>query len=249
MTGKENDPVIRTSTSSRRTDRNSVLHLHPREFRSSRVDSDIPVMPETLLLIELEAKETCVDLGAVSQLVLGDMGATLQVLRLAGRTDGDAASRSTRVEDCVATLGVQSCLDAASAKLIPRGDLSQRITELWRHSGKIARQSKKLAEMTLDIDPGQAYVVGLCHAIGVLPAVLGWSGVESQRSDPLLVGLGLARQWSLPSYVFDYFSDLHRGGGRSPWPKIVKAAHARIEQHLDLCACSEDLSPQLRWAV
>jgi len=240
--------VISMSSSARQKDRNSALRPHPRQLPPWR-DRAIPVNQEALLLVELEAHEFCIDLSALSQLVLSDLGATLQVLRLAGREFGYAASRSTRMEDCVASLGVQTCLDAASAQLIPHGEISNSITELWRHSSEIARQSKQIAEETVDIDPEQAYLVGLCHAIGRLPAALGWSGSMNQRHNPVLMGLELAREWSLPPCIFDYFSDLHRGEGRCLWPEIVKAAHDCIGQRSAVWLCMEDPSSQLRWAV
>jgi HDOD domain len=230
-------------------DRNSVLRIQPRQLHPSRQRFGVPVMPEILLLVELEVQEFCVDLRALSQLVLSDLGATLQVLRLAGREYGLAEGRPTRVEDCIADMGLQACIEAMSAQLVPRGGSSMVIAELWSHCREIARQSKHIAEQTVDIDPDQAYLVGLCHSIGSLPAVLGWSGSKSQGFDSALLGLELAREWSLPGCVFDYFCDVQRCGGQSPWPEIVQAAHRCAGQLSGECASSEDLRPQLLRAV
>ena len=54
----------------------------------------VPVMPETLLLLDLVAQEPTVDLRGMSQLVLDDMGATLQILRLAGREYGNSPTHA-----------------------------------------------------------------------------------------------------------------------------------------------------------
>jgi HD-like signal output (HDOD) protein len=249
ITGKENDPVIRTSSSSNQTDRNSVLRIQAEPLHAAHRRFEIPVMRETLLLLELEAQEFCVDLGAFSQRVLSDLGATLQVLRLAGREFGRNEECPTRIEDCVAAMGVQACIDAMSAQLIPLGGRSNSIAALWCHSREIARQSKNIAEQMAEIDAGQAYLVGLCHSIGSLPAVLGWSGSKNPKLDSISVGIALAREWSLPVCVVDYLSDLQNGGGRSPWPEMVRAAHRCGDEYSCACAFSENLAPQLLWAV
>jgi hypothetical protein len=248
ITVQENNPVIRTSRSSDQADRNSVLRIQSGQL-PSRQKFGVPVMQETLLLVELEAQELGVDLKTVSELVLSDLGATLQVLRLAGREYGNAETRPTRVEDCISDMGMQACIEAMSAQLIPRGGRSKAMAELWSHSREIARHSKQIAEQTVDIDSDQAYLVGLCHSIGSLPGVLDWSGSKSQGFDSVLVGFELAREWSLPGCVFDYFFDLQVCGGQSPWTEMVQAAHRSAGQPSGACASRENLRPQLLRAV
>ncbi len=241
--------MIRTSSSAYQTDLNSVLRIHPTQLHPLRQTFAIPVMQETLLLVELEAQEFCVDLRTFSQLILNDLGATLQVLRLVGREYGGAECQPTRVEDCVADMGIQACIDVMSPQLIPRGQRSQAVVELWSHSREIARHAKRIAERTIDIDADHAYLVGLCHSIGSLPAVLGWSGKKSQGFDGAQAGLDLAKEWSLPRCVVGYLSDVQRCGGTSPLLEIVEAAH-RCAEHLSGEGASQgDHRPQLLRAV
>jgi hypothetical protein len=241
--------VITTSNSSDQADRNSVLRIQPSRLYSSRQRFDVAVMKETLLLMELETQEFCVDLRALSKLVLSDLGATLQVLRLAGREYGDAEGRPVRVEDCIADLGVQACMDAMSAHLMPRDVRSPAVAELWRHSRDIARHSQHFAEQTVDVDPDQAYIVGLCHSIGSLPDVLGLDGKTCQEFDSVRTGLELATEWSLPGCVVSYFSDMEKCEGRYAWPGIVQAAHRCAGEPTGECASRGYLSAQLLWAV
>jgi HDOD domain len=241
--------VTRTSSSSNQTDRNAVLSLQPSRLYASRQRFDVAVMKETLLLMELETQEFCVDLRALSKLVLSDLGATLQVLRLAGREYGDAESRPVRVEDCIADLGVQACMDAMSAHLMVRDLRSPAVSELWRHSREIAEYSKYLAEQTVDVDPDQAYLVGLCHSIGSLPGVLGLDGTTCQEYDLVRMGLELAREWWLPGCVPGYFSDMEKCGERSAWPGIVQAAHRCVGEPAGECDSVGCLHPQLLCAV
>ncbi len=155
--------MTRTSSSSDRIERNSVLRIQPSRRFSSRGTFEVAVMQETLLLVELETQEFCVDLRTLSNIILSDLCATLQVLRLAGRERGGDEGRPVRVEDCIADLGVQACMDAMSKHLMQRDLRLPAVTELWGHSSRIAEHARRLAEQTADVDPDQAYLVGLCH--------------------------------------------------------------------------------------
>ncbi len=206
-------------------------------------------MKETLLLVELETQGFSVDLRALSKLILSDLGATLQVLRLAGRECGEDEGRPVRLEDCIAAVGVQPCIEAMSEHPMARDLCTQRVTELWSHCREIAEHSRRLAEQTVNVDSDQAYLVGLCHSIGSLPGVLGMGGEVYEEFGSVRTGLELAKEWSLPGCIFDYFSDLERCGGRSAWPGIVQAAHHCAGPSTGGCASGVSVHPQLLWAV
>lgn len=240
--------MISTSSFSDEGDRNSVLRIHPSHFAALQ-HFDVAVMRDTLLLIELETEEFCVDLQALSTLVLSDLGATLQVLRLAGREYGNVEGRPVRVEDCIADLGIQACKKAMSEHLMPRDVHSSAVAELWRHSREIAGLSRHFAERTVDVDPDQAYLVGLCHSIGSLRGVLGLEVNTHQKSDRMRIGRALAREWSLPGCVSDYFADPGKCGERSAWQGIVQAAHQCAGGPTGECVSAGDISSELLWAV
>ncbi|MDQ2844718.1 MAG: HDOD domain-containing protein [Acidobacteriota bacterium] len=247
ITVGENDPVISTSSSTDQSYRDAIVSIQPRQRYVPSQRFNVPVMQETLLLIELEAQEFCVDLRMLSEVILTDLGATLQVLRLAGQDHDRATDSPIRMEDCISDLGTQACIESMSAKILPCGRRSNAIPELWSHSLEIARQSKRIAEQTTNLDPDRAYLAGLCHSIGSLPAVLGWGG--KRRLDSVLTGLELASEWSLPSFLLDYFSCLQGCGGRSPELDIVQAAHRCAGQLPCEDVLPEELCPQLLWAV
>ena len=72
-----------------------VVILRPMQVAAGS-DPAIPIMQETLLLLDLAAQESSVDLREMSQLVLDDLGATLQILRLAGREYDNSHDRPLR---------------------------------------------------------------------------------------------------------------------------------------------------------
>jgi HD-like signal output (HDOD) protein len=183
------------------------------------------VLPETLLLLELEAQEPRRDLRRISQLVLGDLGATVQVLRLAAREYDNIESRPQRIEDCVADLGVDACLEAVSLRVVAADRRRRPITDLWAHSREIAEYARLIADETSDVIPDQAYLVGLLHSIGLLPAILGGGWGEMGAVDEAFTGYRMARQWSLPFHVLEFFAETHSGGEFSRWTEIVRSAH------------------------
>jgi hypothetical protein len=167
---------------------------------------DVPALPNTLLLLDLVTQERCVDLHEMSQIVLSDVGATLQILRLAGREYGNEAGRLTRVEDCIADLGVQPCLSAVGAKIAYGSHGRNAVRALWSHSREIAQRTSMLAEEMPGVDPAMAYLAGLLHAIGSLPQALGWTWTDPDM-EAASIARDMAMRWSLPECIQELFSE------------------------------------------
>lgn len=190
----------------------------------------LPVFPETLLKLELAIHKRPVELAGVSDLLLSDPGAAIQVMRTAGRNwEGDG--HAERIEDAISSLGVQACLHAMSNHTLTRGTSESAILNAWEHASVIAHQSGLLAqEFTRNAAPGDARWVGLCHEIGSWPAILGWDPAGEHAIDPNLAGLLMAQAWGLPQCVEEYFSDRLNANADSPWSVIVDQAHKRAER-------------------
>jgi hypothetical protein len=230
-------------------DSNSTRGLQPWEGEFAQDLPDVPVLPETLLRLDLEAQEPSVDLREMSQAILSDLGATVQILRLSGLALNDPESRSTRIEDCICDLGVAACLEAISAATIARDYRYDGVVETWAHSREIAHYAKLVAEDTPDVNPDEAYLVGLLHTIGLLPQALGWHGSHSRQIDPAVAGLQMARQWSLPQIAVEYFREVNLDSHTSPWPEIVHKAHRFASKSSILCPLERGVRPLLYRAV
>jgi HD-like signal output (HDOD) protein len=207
--------------------RDSPIDFQP-QLEICREHSDLPVMPQTLLLVDLLVQETCVDLRQMSELVLADLGATLQILRLAGREYGAADDRPVRIADCISDLGLRTCLNALSRQSVSRQERKGEIGKLWAHSREIANCSRLVAQQMPETDPEEAYLVGLLHGFGLLPALLGWR--ESNVADDALLGLRLAKRWSLPRCVTEFFSEQHLTRYATRWSVVVQEAHILANQ-------------------
>ena len=189
---------------------------------------DIPVLPKTLLLLDLVMQERAVDLRELAQIVLADLGATLQILRLAGRECGCDEAPMNRIEDCISGLGLNACMNAVSAKVVPTDGRRNAIAALWDHSQEIGLRAKLLAEERPGVRPEDAYLAGLLHDIGSLPDTLGWTWRRSS-ADPVSVPRNMATRWSLPECVLELFSPTPEDAAPSGMAEIVRMAHLRSE--------------------
>jgi hypothetical protein len=215
--------------------RNPVTIDDSRLLEFVRSLPDLPVFCETLLLTELAAGARPIELARISKLMLTDPGATIQVMRLAGRQCG-AGGDSDRIEDCISGLGVNACLDAMSRWTITRTGRYAAIEDAWEHARTIAEISSQLAkERVTDASPEDAALVGLCHEIGRWPEVLGWHWAAAPAGNDDLAGLTIAEAWSLPWCVREYFASRSKTGVHSQWPAIIERAHQIAESQAGRC--------------
>jgi hypothetical protein len=201
---------------------------------------DVPVLSETLLLMELKSRDRAVDLTEISQLVLGDLGAVLQIMRVAGEEDVSEDGRPTRIEDCISGLGLPACIDAMSRQTVKRRNRPAAIVETWTHAQLVAENCRYLAEENIvAAHPDEAFMVGLFHTIGSLPEVLGWDWTTPFYEDAELMGLRMAEAWSLPRCVVEYFSELQSPSRAGQWRDIVHRAHRQANLRVYEEAASE----------
>ena len=206
----------------------SVVTLRSWQRASAGDLPAVPVLPETLLLLELEAQESAVDLRRFSQIILRDLGATIQILRLAGKNWG-RSEVPLRIEDCISDLGVQACLAAMTVRDASARRCQDLYANLWAHSVEVARYAVLISEEMHEVNPDQAYLVGLLHAIGSLPQALGWDDVFSAAENPLMTAFDLANHWGFPGFVQESFHALHPADRTIPWQEIIRAAHQLVE--------------------
>jgi HD-like signal output (HDOD) protein len=206
---------------------------------------DIPVLLETILRLDLLVHEPCVDLRALSDVVLSDLGATLQLLHLAGREYRQSEGRPTRIEDCIADLGVPACMGVLSVQTVIRARRHRAIGAIWSHSREIAQYSRLIAEDMPKVNPDEAYLIGLLHGVGLLPEALGWNEKEDGAANTALAGFQLATQWALPSFVLQYFSEVHLGERETDWSEILWSAHRRAGRCSIDCTFQQEARPML----
>jgi hypothetical protein len=177
---------------------------------------DVPVMSATVLGLEMLLHEPCIDLRMASELMLSDVGATIQILRLVGTEYESAAEHPCRMGDCIASLDAGKWFAAISARTFACDRKHSATAALWKHSRLIAQYAHLVAESIEGVSsPEEAYLVGLLHEIGEIPAVLGWSNG----------GALSAIEESLPLFVLAAMRSMNDPYSSSPWKIILSAAH------------------------
>jgi hypothetical protein len=187
---------------------------------------DIPALPETLLMMELSAVGSAIDLRQITGVVLRDIGATIQIMRQAGAECCTSEEQCSRVEDCISMLGVETCIEAVSRQTVTRAMNKPAILKSWSHARVIAERCRRIAEEADGhMNPDEAYLTGLLHELGSLPFILEWEPKWRTPGDPTAAGFRLAKEWFLPTCVVEYFNELLYSktvGGRT---EIVQRAH------------------------
>jgi HD-like signal output (HDOD) protein len=203
-------------------------------FAVSDVLPDIPTMSMTRLQLDLLLQESPIDLAAVSEVVLSDVGATLQILRLVGEEFASEEERPTRMEDCIASLSLERCYQAVGACSIPQND---SMLDEWHRLRRVAQCARELADLTRGVSPTEAYLVGLLAEVGKLPEMLGWGNPTRTPSEQVKVGVMLAEHWNLPSYLSRAIRGQHEESFTCPWHGFLKMAR-QMAQKLPEAECS-----------
>jgi hypothetical protein len=175
----------------------------------------VPAMASTVLGLEMLLSEPVIDLQLASDLVLSDVGATLQVLRLCGCEAME--ERPVRMGDCLASLEARAWFEAISAHTFACDRENSETTAVWNHCRLIAQYSRIIAEGSRHVSPDEAYMVGLLYGVGALPSVLGWPHSVARAMSSMKA--------VLPLFVLDAMHSINDPGPPSHWRLILTAAH------------------------
>ena len=107
----------------------------------------VPVMSATVLGLEMLLHEPMIDLLKVSDLILSDVGATIQILRSIGREYPLATESPSRMCDCIASLDLGVWFGAMCAHTFACDREHSAATALWKHSRLIAQYAQLVAEL------------------------------------------------------------------------------------------------------
>jgi hypothetical protein len=182
---------------------------------------ELPVMSSTVLGLEILLNEPCIDLGAVSELILSDVGATLHILRLVGHEYETATEHPSRMADCLASLDAGAWFETIAARAFPCDADHRALTALWSHCRLVAQYAQLVAESIQGVSPEEAYLVGLLHEIADISSFL-------DRPVDLCVGSEAALgeiEASLPLFVLSAIRSIEEPSYASPWRFILSEAH------------------------
>ena len=182
---------------------------------------EVPAMNVTRLQLELLLQDSSVDLRSVSEVILADAGATLQLFRLIGKEYPDEGSRPTRIEDCLVSLSVERWSEALCSSSTSH---AATIQAGWQHYRRVAQCARELARCVEGVSPEEAYVVGLLHELGKFPELLGWNGGGVTIGEHQALGVMLADYWHLPPFLLSAIQGEQQPSVKSYWGEILQMA-------------------------
>ena len=188
---------------------------------------NVPAMVATRLQLELLLQDSLIDLSAVSEVILSDAGATLQILRLIGEEYANEEDRPTRIEDCLASLNMRHCYDAICASSISH---ESGVLAEWQHFRRVAQCARELARCVDGFSPEEAYLVGLLSEVGKFPRLLGWNTAGDSSREQQALGVMLADYWHLPAYLLDAIREQLEPVDFPRWGEILQMAQ-RVAHH------------------
>jgi HD-like signal output (HDOD) protein len=162
-------------------------------------------MADSVLLLQVLLSGPSVNLRSVAEVFRGDVGLTVELLRLAASDDDDRLTVGIGITDNVIHAGLDS-LRALASRVEPltshpcgRAALRQ-CEQFWGHARLTGLLAEELAYKHANIDAEEAYAAGLLFHVAELPSLLGWQC--SVTDAPACERAGrLTRQWRLPEVL------------------------------------------------
>lgn len=225
-------------------------------FHRIKESGHVPVLPEILVRLLEACDNQATPLTQVASLIDKDPSLSYKVLQLVNSAYFGLKTTYSGVDQAVVYLGVNSVKNMAVTAAVHQVFNSERLNNLkyfnihtfWHHSLKCACLSRRLAELSGQANPDDAYLGGLLHDLGKLVLVSAYPEqyesvlAESPRQDELLeaeqskigahhadIGAWLVADWNLNSLIGDAISYHHenpeRVTGAFPLVKIVYTAN------------------------
>ena len=168
---------------------------------ASSVPHAIPAMADAAVLLQVLLSCPAVNLNSLTEVIRGDVGLTIELLRLVS-LEGDDPPDEISIGKNVVHAGVEGLsLLASQIELLSsstQGKASLRECEqFWGHARLTALMAEEQA-YKVQCNAEEAYIAGLLFRIGELPSLLGWEW-ELTGTEPREVAEVLARMWHLPS--------------------------------------------------
>ncbi len=178
-----------------------------------------PVMPSTVLGLELLLQDRSLDLQMASELILRDVGATLQVMRLMSKEVKPQGERPFRMTQCLATVDASVWFPILAANALSANQTSAEIAGMWKHCRCVAHFAKLIAESLGEVAAEDAYLAGLLHEVENIGELVSKRSTASTTEAVQLHHV-------LASSVVTALQSAKRRDNGSVWRYVLASAHA-----------------------
>ncbi len=183
----------------------------------------LPVLASTQLYFGLLLHGPVFDLAAVADVIGRDPCAVLRLFALVADEFPDPANRPQRLEDCLAGVD-RAALWQALAEPPSCREEQQRAIPFAGDSFTSAHYARTVA-LSLGLAGDQAFLLGLLHAIGSLPAVLGRTKPVRRAEALAEEAAKIAAAYHLPPSLCRALVAVHRQEPGSVWVAVLAAAY------------------------
>ena len=190
--------------------------------------ANLPVLSGTQFCFELMVHGGTLDLRSAVALFGRDPVAVLRLFALVAREYPDPADRPERLEDCVVSLDGDDLLEGLYSPPSLRREQAKMIL-FARHAQAIA-QGAANAAASLGLNRERAFLVGLLHAVGTLPAELGRSSNAFDMAATIACLTSICEYFKIPPPLRLALEAVHRRDPGSIWMALIEAAHD-LEEH------------------
>lgn len=150
----------------------------------------LPSMPDIAIRVRQAVQDTRNDISVVAKIVQVDPALTARLIQVAnsplhrGQTHIDNCRAAITRLGLTVTRNLVVSFTLHSIFRTRAAVLRKRMSELWRHSSRVAALSYVLASKTPGFDPDRALLAGLVHDIGELPILNHLEAYPDLLSDP-----------------------------------------------------------------
>ena len=187
-------------------------------------------------------RSSVMNLREITDTILRDVGATLQLLRVVGEEYRDGECRPTRIEHCIASLNRERWYDTVCAAVIDSHD--KEVSAAWSLFSCNAHHTRQVALRIEGFSPEEAYLVGLLHQIGKLPQLLGWTCESTYTiAEERAVGMLLAQHWRAPGYLIEAMRQQSEGSLSSRWSFLLHSAQCEYRDQVKVDSAVHPVHP------
>ncbi len=182
----------------------------------------LPVLAGTQLYLRLLLGGHRFDLAAVADVVGRDPCAVLRLFALVAEEFPDAANRPQRLEDCLAGVSAAELWRALSDP--PSDREEQRRAIPFAGTAFTLAHYARMVAVSLGLGGDQAFLLGLLHAVGSLPVVLGRLTEPPGAEASVHMAARIAEAYHLPPSLCRALAAVHRREPGSVWVAVLEAA-------------------------
>ncbi|MFA5627824.1 MAG: HDOD domain-containing protein [Thiohalomonadaceae bacterium] len=180
----------------------------------------LPTLPEVALKVRDVADDPDSSIHDLTKLITSDPALSARLIQVSNSPLMRTARKIESIDEAVSRLGMRIVRDLAISIVMQQmfqatsDATDKRLRELWDHSTEVAAICHVLASQFTKLNPEQALLAGLVHAIGALPILTKAEDypellADEQTLDQIIeelhprIGAAILRYWNFSQELID----------------------------------------------